>query len=81
MAGEDPNSRPLVDQIAELKMIKALQLRINRRTDRYGRLLEDIEDPIGQARDEDLIDGLHRLSDREKRLQQITRDVVAGKNK
>ena len=41
---------PLVDQLAELKMIRALQMRVNKRTVRYARLLEDIDDPAGQAK-------------------------------
>ena len=81
MANQDPGSRPLVDQIAELKMIKALQLRVNRRTDRYAKLLDDTDDPVGQAREADLIDGLERLSEREQRIHKVTRDVVTGKNK
>ena len=77
----EPGDQPLVDQIAELKMIKALQLRINRRTVRYSRLLQNIEDPIGQATDEELIDALQELSHREMRLHDLTRDIVLGKNR
>ena len=31
---------PLVDKIAELKMIRSLQMRINHRTQRYGEMLK-----------------------------------------
>ena len=35
--------QPLVDAIQELKMIKSLQLRVNKRTDRYAKLLQGQE--------------------------------------
>ncbi len=54
----EPGDQPLVSQIAELKMIKALQLRINRRTDRYSKMLDDADDVVGQATDEELTDAL-----------------------
>ena len=70
----------LVDKIAELKMLKSMQSRINRRTTTYSRMLDDEEDQVGQASDEDLIDALQELSERELRLQSITHDIVVGKN-
>jgi len=73
--------QPLVDQIAELKMIKALQLRVNKRTTRYSRLLEDEEDAVGQASSNDLVEALQKLSSRQQEIFQITRDIVIGKNK
>lgn len=76
-----PSDPPLVDQIAELKMIKALQLRVNTRTQRYARLLDDENDPVGQATDDDLRSALNRLAEREQRIQEVTRDIVLGKNK
>ena len=75
-----PQDKPLVDEIAELKMIKAMQVRVNKRTTRYSRLLEDVEDAVGQADDADLIDALERLGEREVEIKQITRDIVLGKN-
>jgi hypothetical protein len=69
-----------VDAIAELKMIRALQMRVNTRTNRYARLLDDIEDPTGQATDQELIDALGSLAERQERIYQITRDLVLGKN-
>lgn len=75
-----PGEQPLVNQIAELKMIKALQLRINKRTDRYSKMLDNIDDVVGQASDNELIDALRGLADRELDLHQITRDVSLGKN-
>jgi hypothetical protein len=75
-----PQDQPLVDAIAELKMIRALQVRVNTRTTRYARLLENEDDPVGQADDADLQDALRRLGIREDKIHRITRDIVLGKN-
>ncbi|TVS20201.1 MAG: hypothetical protein EA424_05150, partial [Planctomycetaceae bacterium] len=77
----DPQDQPLVDAIAELKMIRALQMRVNTRTNRYARLLDDIDDPTGQATDQELIEALERLAERQQRIYQITRDLVLGRNR
>ncbi len=77
-AGGDP---PLVDVLAELKMIRSLQVRVNSRTKRYARLLDDPNDPTGQAMADDLRRAIGKLSDLQSRIQQITRDIALGKNK
>lgn len=71
---------PLVDAIAELRMIRALQLRVNLRTQRYARLLDDTEDPVGQATDQDLREALAKLAERQETIYRLTRDIVLGKN-
>jgi len=76
-----PQDMPLVDGLAELKMIRALQMRVNTRTKRYSRLLDDADDPTGQATDQDLLEALAKLADRQQRIYQITRDLVLGKNR
>jgi hypothetical protein len=78
---QQDDEQPLVDEIAELKMIKALQERVNKRTVRYSRLLTDDQDPVGQAEGADLVDALRQLSERQQEIFQITRDIVLGKNK
>lgn len=77
----EPGDEPLVDQIAELKMIKSLQMRINRRTLRYANLLEHPDDMVGQATDRELMEAIQDLAGREARLHEITRDLVLGKNR
>jgi hypothetical protein len=77
----EPQDQPLVDAIAELKMIRALQMRVNMRTNRYARLLDDIDDPVGQATEQELVDALARLAERQERIYQITRGLVLGKNR
>lgn len=68
--------KPLIDQIAELKMIRSLQLRVNRRTQRYADLIEGQE----QAVEPDLIEAVRELSDRERSIHKATRDIVVGRN-
>jgi hypothetical protein len=71
----EPQDPPLVDVLAELKMIRALQVRVNSRTERYSKLVEG-----EQARNADLIEALRRLAERQERVYKITRDLSLGKN-
>jgi hypothetical protein len=73
-AGE-PNEPPLVEKLAELKMIRALQMRINRRTQRYGELIEGEE-----ADKPELVEALNRLAERQQRVVQATSDLSQGRN-
>jgi len=66
----------LIDMLAELKMIRALQMRVNSRTDRYSKLIEG-----EQAENADLLDALQRLAEREQRIHRVTRDLELGKNR
>lgn len=68
------NEQPLVDRIAELKMIRALQMRVNRRT----RL---INETVDVAADAGALEMLRKLSQTEQEVFEITRDIVLGKNK
>ena len=76
-----PEDMPLVDAIAELKMIRTLQMRVNRRTKTYANMLADPDHSVGQATDQDVIDALDQLSVRERRIHEITRDILLEKNK
>ena len=76
-----PGEEPLVDQIAELKMIRALQMRVNTRTTRYSQMLENRDDLVGQTDDEELRDSLAQLGERQDRIYEVTKDIVLGKNK
>jgi hypothetical protein len=61
---------PLVDQMAELRMIRSLQSRVNRQTERYRGLLEKSpSDPI------DLRAAVRRLAERQRRIHQATRNL------
>jgi hypothetical protein len=76
-----PTDMPLVDALSELKMIRALQMRVNTRTQRYARLLENTDDPTGQATEPGLVDALSKLAERQESIYRITRDLVLGKNR
>jgi hypothetical protein len=78
-AGESPE-QPLVNAIQELKMIKSLQLRVNTRTDRYARLLENQNDPVGQATSREISAALAKLSEREKQVFEIVRELLLNRN-
>lgn len=69
---QDP---PLVDVLAELKMIRALQMRVNTRTARYSKMIEG-----EQADSAELVDALKGLAEREQRIHRVTRDLQMGKN-
>lgn len=73
---DQEQSQPLVDQLAELKMLRSLQLRVNRRTKQLGRTFEG-----EQATQEEAVQQLQQLSGRQSRIQQATSDLVKGKNK
>jgi hypothetical protein len=79
--GEGQQGDPgLVDVIAELKMIRAMQDRVNNRTRRYADLLENPADLVGQATEDELQQAISELAEREKSCQRVTRDIVVGKN-
>jgi hypothetical protein len=68
--------KPLVDDIAELKMLRSLQLRINRTTRRFGRQIEG-----EQADNPDVLDQLQILGRRQSKIQKATYDIATGRNK
>ena len=70
-----PGEQPLVDQLAELRMIRALQVRVNRRTERYGKLING-----PQALKAELLEALERLSIRQEHIFQATHDLHTGQN-
>ncbi len=63
-------------QLAELRMVRALQMRVNRRTARYAKLVDG-----EQAEQAELIEALRRLAEDQSRIHQITRDLESGKNR
>ena len=77
--GESPGGEmieALVDQLAELKMIRSMQMRINKTTQRCQKLITG-----AAAEDPEVINVLNELSVREERLRQILHDISIGKNK
>jgi len=72
----DPGEQPLVDKLAELKMIRSLQMRVNTRTQRFSQLLDD---GVEQADEPELIDALERLAERQRSIQQAAHGIVSGR--
>ena len=70
-----PGEDPLVDGLSELKMLRSLQLRINKRTQQLSKLAEGPE-----ALNPELVDQLKTLSRRQARIQQATFDLSTGRN-
>jgi hypothetical protein len=66
---------PLIDMLAELKMIRALQMRVNTRTTRYSKMIEG-----EQADNAELVEAIRRLAEREQRIYRVTKDLEMGKN-
>jgi hypothetical protein len=64
-----------VEKIAELKMIRSLQMRINLRTQRYGKMIEG-----EQAETEELLEALQELAERQRRVYQAAVDLQQGRN-
>lgn len=71
-----PQDDPLVDALSELKMLRSLQLRINRLTRRLGRQIEG-----DQAEAPELLEQLRTLSRRQAKIQEATYDLATGKNR
>ena len=71
-----PEDKPLVDALSELKMLRSLQLRINRRTRQLGRMSEG-----DQADEPEVLKQLKTLSGRQSRVQRATYDLSTGRNK
>ena len=72
----NPEDEPLVDSIAELKLLKTLQLRINRRTQSLAKQTNNQEDVIGQVGDPGLLGELEELAGRQQKIHEVTREIL-----
>jgi hypothetical protein len=75
-SGNEENEKQLVEQIAELKMLRSLQLRVNRRTKEIGRRIHG-----EQATADDLATELQRLARRQAEIQEATYIIASGRNR
>ena len=71
----EPSDQALVNKLAELRMIRSLQQRINRRTQSYDEMIEG-----EQALETELLEALDRLSLRQERVWRATHDLDTGRN-
>jgi len=65
----------LLDKIAELKMLKSMQLRVNARTELYGKRFQG-----EQAMTEDIRVELRELAGRQERIYEVTNKMAKGDN-
>lgn len=72
----NPGEQPLVDKIAELKMLRILQTRVNGRTSRFAALLNEGTE---QASETELIEALGRLAHRQERVERAAHDIATGR--
>lgn len=72
----EPGEQPLVDKLAELKMLRSLQLRVNSRTQRFSQLLDEGTE---RATEPELIEALGRLAERQRSIERAARDIVTGR--
>ncbi|MFN4260338.1 MAG: hypothetical protein ACK4RK_13660 [Gemmataceae bacterium] len=66
----------LIDDLAELKMIRSMQIRVNNLTQTYAKNYEG-----EQAQQDDIVQELRELSERQGRIFEITRDIYLGRNR
>lgn len=86
--GQPPDNK-LVDTIAELKMIRSMQIRVNNRTALYGKQLEGEQLPspvkVADAKEREKFDSVRKefkdLSGRQQKLSKVTEDIAKGRNK
>lgn len=73
--GARPGEQPLVNSIAELKLIRRLQDRVHQRHKRYAQLLDNPDDSIGRATKDDLREALQRLAEQQRKLVMVAREI------
>ena len=74
--GGEPGEMPLVDQIAELKMLKGLQLRILNRHRQIATQFQAADKPLGRLQDQNAQKRLQKLEQQQEQLFHITREMV-----
>jgi hypothetical protein len=85
----DPNKPKLLNEIAELKRLRSMQVRINNRTKIYHEVYREQEqltpekagDPQEKAKLEQIQKELQQLAAGEAILQKLTKDMAEGRNK
>ncbi len=72
--GQPSGEQPLVEQIAELKLIRTMETRIMSTTERYAKVLAEDGDAA------DVLPLVRDLAERQSNLYRITRDIVQQRN-
>ncbi len=86
--GGKPPPQRLIDEIAELKMIRSMQEKVNKRTKLYGEQYPGeqlaspvkVSDPKLRTLVESIFTEFQDLSKRQDKIHKITDDIAKGKN-
>lgn len=86
--GGSPQDQKLIDQLAELKMIFAMQRRVNARTELYGKQYTGEQAPVPElaktAKEREHYELIQRelkdLAGRQQKIGKVTHDIATGKN-
>ena len=86
--GGPPPPQSLIDQLAELKMIYAMQRRVNASTEMYGKQYkgEQAPPPNSAATEKEkkqyqmIQNELKDLANRQEKIGKVTKDIATGKN-
>jgi len=87
--GGAQQNQPLIEELQELKMIRNMQLRVNSRTETYGREYKgeqaptpvQAQTPTEKEKAEMLQKELKNLADRQEKIFEVTNNLYRGKNK
>jgi hypothetical protein len=71
--GKPPDPR-LIDMLAELRMLRNLQMKVNKRTVEYGKQITG-----EQADDVAVLDELRNLAQRQVKIEKATKDIATGR--
>ena len=74
--GGQQNNQNLIDILAELKMIRSMQIRVNNRTTTYGRQYTGEQAAAPEIQHE-----LENLAERQKKIFDVTNSIARGKNR
>ena len=74
--GSQQGNQNLIDILAELKMIRSMQVRVNSRTTTYSQRYQG-----EQAADPEIQKELQNLADRQKKIFDVTNSIARGKNR
>jgi hypothetical protein len=72
--GGTPPPQALINMLAELKMLRSLQVRVNQRTISYGKQF-----PGEQVDDGSVMGELRKLAERQVKIEKATKDLATGK--
>jgi len=72
----NPSPQELIDKLAELRMIRSLQLRVNTRTVQWAKRYQGEE-----AREPSIVQELGDLAKRQRKIWNVTDNIAKGRNK